>query len=171
MPSCCRRAPPGAPPWEANARLARRGAELLGCSSRDDTGTAVVEGRLDLRTWQGTAVLLDAAHNEQAWEALLPRLPELLDVPRCCAVVSLSPDRDPAALARQLAAAGTVGLVVTVAHTGRAAHDPALVARVLRDAGVPAEDAPGVPEALERARAAPACPSPSSARSTWWQTS
>jgi dihydrofolate synthase/folylpolyglutamate synthase len=71
-----------------------------------------VPGRVERREVDGVRVLLDAAHNPQAWQLVGETLAEPF-----VAVVSVSADRDPAALRPALGRA--VGLFATTAWEGR----------------------------------------------------
>lgn len=103
-----------------------------------------VPGRVERTEVEGVQVLLDAAHNPQAWGLLGETLAEPF-----VAVVSVSADRDPAALRPALARA--VGVFATTAWQGRSLPAADLAAAV----GAEAVDDPvtATQLGLERARA------------------
>ena len=106
-----------------NTELARAAAARIlgGTVATGDPGA--VRGRLQRENVDGVEVLLDAAHNPQAWNALAAELPE-----RFVAVVSVSSDKAPAQLAAALQGAAEV--VATTAWPGRSLPASELAAAV-----------------------------------------
>jgi folylpolyglutamate synthase/dihydropteroate synthase len=104
-----------------------------------------VPGRLQRVSAAGVEVLLDAAHNPQAWAEIASQLPASF-----VAVVSVSADRPAAALS--VALAGAVSIVATEAWAGRSASARDLAAAL---AAAEAVDDPvaAVRRGLELARA------------------
>ena len=144
----------GATFLERNAALARAAAAHVVEAPRD---------RRSRRSWAGSSaslvegveVVLDAAHNADAWRTLAAELP-----PRYVAVVSVSLDKPPAEL--RVALEGAVAMIATSAWPGRSIGAAELAAVV---GGEAIDD----PRAATRAgpRAGPsneACRSSSSAR-------
>jgi dihydrofolate synthase/folylpolyglutamate synthase len=103
----------GAPPLERNLELARRALAAFGLPAGDAADLAV-EGRYQRAVVDGVPVVVDAAHNPQAWRTLAASLrgPHV-------AVVSISRDRDAAELADALAAAPLEHVVATTAWERR----------------------------------------------------
>lgn len=126
-----------------NADLAAAAVELLGIPAEtelDDVDRTVL-GRMHRLDSDGVSVLVDAAHNPQAWSEIETSLPSAF-----VAVVSISADRPAAALAAALGNA--VAVVTTTAWEGRSLPAGALAA-AFGGSAVPIDD-PG--EAVARAR-------------------
>jgi dihydrofolate synthase / folylpolyglutamate synthase len=123
-------------------RLAQLAAAAL--RLRGDRVDLDVPGRVERAEVDGVRVLLDAAHNPQAWVLLGQTLAEPF-----VAVVSVSADRDPAALRPALARA--VGVFATTAWEGRSLPAAELAPAI----GAEAVDDPVIATqlGLERARA------------------
>ena len=102
-----------------------------------------VTGRMQRATVDGVAVVLDAAHNPQAWQALAAELP-----PRYVAVVSVSHDKPAAALRDALG--GAAAVIATAAWPGRSLE----ASELARMVGAEAVDDPGAAtrQGLDRAR-------------------
>lgn len=117
-----------------------------------------VAGRYERGEWNGIPYLLDSAHNEAAWLKLvaeLNRQPLAGEGAPVVALVSLSPDKDRAALARALASLPRLDSVVATRHLELPAMEPVDLAGALEEAGlkaVVAETSEAVPLAFERAR-------------------
>lgn len=103
-----------------------------------------VPGRVERAEVEGVAVVLDAAHNPQAWALLGETVAEPF-----VAVVSVSADRDPTALRPALARA--VGVFATTAWEGRSLPAAELASAIGAEAVDDAETATQL--GLERARA------------------
>jgi folylpolyglutamate synthase/dihydropteroate synthase len=102
-------------PFLQNAALAASAAAALGVDHPGDFGP--VAGRLDVAEVDGVDVVVDAAHNEQAWAALLASC-----APPYVAVVAVSADKDTAALRRLLPRHVPV---IATAHRGPVPARPA----------------------------------------------
>jgi len=144
-------AAPGGGLLAANAELARRAALLLGVAAPAGSLAEIVArpvaGRLQRLDAGGVEVLLDAAHNAQAWSAVASALPE-----RFVCVVSASADRDPAALAPALR--GAAAVVATEAWADRSRPAAALAAALGGETVDVVEDPAGaVRRGLDLARA------------------
>jgi len=132
-----------------NAELAAAAAAALGLATAPGDAARLaaepVPGRLQRVSAAGVEVLLDAAHNPQAWAEIASQLPASF-----VAVVSVSADRPAAALS--VALAGAVSVVATEAWTGRSASARDLAAAL---AAAEAVDDPvaAVRRGLELARA------------------
>jgi dihydrofolate synthase/folylpolyglutamate synthase len=101
----------GATFLERNFALARAAAaHVIDVASGSERSP--VAGRLETAVVEGVQVILDAAHNADAWRTLAAELP-----PRYVAVVSVSLDRPAAELAVALGGADTV--IATCAWPGR----------------------------------------------------
>ena len=102
-----------------NAELACAAAEALGVETQPDDAAELaadpVPGRMQRITAAGVEVLLDAAHNPQAWSTIVSQLP-----PSFVAVVSVSADRSVTGLS--VALGGAVSVVATEAWAGRSAR-------------------------------------------------
>jgi dihydrofolate synthase/folylpolyglutamate synthase len=123
-------------------RLAGLAAAALGIAA--DGLDLDVPGRLERAEVDGVPVLLDAAHNPQAWELLGETVGEPF-----VAVVSVSADRDPLALRPALARA--VGVFATTAWEGRSLPAAELAAAIGAE---PVDDPTTATQlGLERARA------------------
>ena len=129
----------------------------LGRSELEDLDLEV-PGRYERGEYVGVPYLLDSAHNEAAWwdvaAELERRPPGKADQP-LVALVSLSPDKDPNALARVLASLPRLDSVVATRHLELPAVDPETLAADLRRAGlevkVAANPVSAVSLAFERA--------------------
>lgn len=101
-----------------NAELACAAVAALGVATEPGDAAEVlaepVRGRMHRVSAGGVEVLLDAAHNPQAWSEIAPELP-----PSFVAVVSVSADRAAADL--RAALGGAVAVVATEAWAGRSA--------------------------------------------------
>lgn len=132
----------GATFLERNWSLARAAAAQIVAA---DAGGAPgpVTGRMQRATVDGVAVVLDAAHNPQAWRALAAELP-----PRYVAVVSVSHDKLAAEL--RVALGGAAAVIATSAWPGRSLE----AAELARLVGAEAVDNPGAATrmGLDRAR-------------------
>ena len=97
------------PPFlRENVRLARRGAEraheVLGTPPHEGGQIMLdVRGRFEQHTLDGVETLVDAAHNPQAFRALLAAAAAKAGDRPLVALVALGADRDPDALARPCA--------------------------------------------------------------------
>jgi dihydrofolate synthase/folylpolyglutamate synthase len=127
---------------ERNWRLARAAAAQI---VAPDAGgePEPVTGRMQRATVDGVAVVLDAAHNPQAWRALAAELP-----PRYVAVISVSHDKPAAGLRDALG--GAAGVIATSAWPGRSLE----ASELARLVGGEAVDDPGTATrtGLDRAR-------------------
>ena len=129
----------------------------LGRSELEDLDLEV-PGRYERGEYVGVPYLLDSAHNEAAWwdvaAELERRPPGKADQP-LVALVSLSPDKDPNALARVLTSLPRLDSVVATRHLELPAVDPETLAADLRRAGlevkVAANPVSAVSLAFERA--------------------
>jgi dihydrofolate synthase / folylpolyglutamate synthase len=132
-----------------NAELARAAVAALGVATAAGDAARLaaepVPGRMQRVSAAGVEVLLDAAHNPQAWAEIASQLPASF-----VAVVSVSADRPAAALG--VALAGAVAVVATEAWAGRSASARDLAAAL---AAAEAVDDPvaAVRRGLELARA------------------
>lgn len=131
---------------ERNAALAvhaLRNAPFEVGAIPDHVGTEGLPGRMQRLQVDGVDVILDAAHNPQGWEELGALLP-----PRYVALVSISRDRSPGALAAALTQARHV--VVTEAWSGRS-YDATELATILAVAGLEVEAVGQPAEAVDAA--------------------
>lgn len=128
----------------AYAAVAALGVELGGFDAAE-LAAGPVPGRMQRVSVGGVEVLLDAAHNPEAWSEIASQLP-----PSFVAVVSVSADRPAGELRAALVAA--VAVVATEAWVGRSATSADLAAAL---GGVEAVDDPvaAVARGLELARA------------------
>ena len=130
----CETAVPGLTPEAVRTGL----AEVAARSGLRGRGDALAEGRLP-------GVLLDVAHNDDGWRVALdaarPAPPG-----RLFALVGVMADKDAAALARRLAAAGATALPVGL--PGERALPLDALAATLAAAGVPVVAVAGVADAL-----------------------
>jgi len=106
----------------ASAAVAALGIEVDPCAFRE-VSAEPIRGRMHHVLAGGVEVLLDAAHNPQAWSEIAPELP-----PSFVAVVSVSADRAAAELRPALG--GAVATVATEAWTGRSATAGGLAAEL-----------------------------------------
>jgi dihydrofolate synthase/folylpolyglutamate synthase len=131
-----------------NAELARAAAvQLVGPGVRLDASTLLaggVPGRYERRHVDGVDVIVDAAHNPQAWSALAPLLPSSF-----LAVVSVSLDRPAERVREPLSRARHV--IVTEAWPGHSYPAPVLAAQ-LGAAEVVPDPVAAVTRGLELAR-------------------
>ena len=145
-----------------NLQLAKQAAlrshEELGLPGPAATSQIMlnVRGRFEQHTLDGVETLVDAAHNPQAFRALLAAAAAKAGDRPLVALVALGADRDPDALAEALRDARGVRSIVATAFHARPARGAGEVAAALSRAGlqVEVETDPAVAwrDALERAR-------------------
>ena len=135
-----------------NADLACAAAVALGLDPSSEAAAAIVaepvRGRMHRLSAGGVEVILDAAHNPQAWNEVAGQLP-----PSFVAIVSISRDRPAAAIRAALSRAEAI--VATEAWPGRS-HPADVLARALGGGRVPvvveADPAAAFEAALAEAR-------------------
>jgi dihydrofolate synthase / folylpolyglutamate synthase len=152
------------PPFlQVNLQLARRAAqrahEELGLPASDGGMINVdVRGRFERHELDGVPTLVDAAHNPQAFRAVLAAAAAQAGERPRVARVALGADRDPDALAEALRGAGGVHSIVATAFTARPARGAGDVAAAISRAGleVDVETDPAIAwtDALRRAKEA-----------------
>ena len=132
---------------ERNAELAVAAARLAGIAAADTAGLLdePVPGRMHRLVSDGVEVILDAAHNPQAWSGIAPELPSSF-----VAVVSVSADRDPVALREALA--GSVATIATTAWQERSLPAAELARALGAETLVVEEPGAAVAAGRERAR-------------------
>jgi dihydrofolate synthase / folylpolyglutamate synthase len=145
-----------------NLELARHAAarahDELGLPEQPETSQILldVRGRFEQHELDGVPTLVDAAHNPQAFRALLAAAAALAGDRPLVALVALGADRDPDALAEALREATGVRSIVATAFRARPARGAGQVAAALSRAGlqveVEADPAVAWRDALERAR-------------------
>ena len=146
-----------------NAALAVRAAEIVAPDLTPEAVEAGLAGVVRLAGLRGRGeahpadprVVLDVAHNADGWDAALTAALTAARVPpggRLHAVVGVMADKDAAALAARLAAAGARAW--PVALPGPRALPATALAAALAAAGADAAPPSDVPEALARASAA-----------------
>lgn len=135
-----------------NADLACAAAVALGFDASSEAAAAIVadpvRGRMHRLSAGGVEVILDAAHNPQAWNEVAGQLP-----PSFVAIVSISRDRPAAAIRAALSRAEAI--VATEAWPGRS-HPADALAKALGGGRAPvvveADPAAAFEAALEEAR-------------------
>jgi dihydrofolate synthase/folylpolyglutamate synthase len=137
---------------------ARRAHKELGLPEPPDTSQIMldVRGRFERHELDGVPTLVDAAHNPQAFRAVLAAAAATADGRPLVALVALGADRDPDALAEALRGAEGIGAIVATAFHARPARGAGEVAAAMSRAGlqVEVESDPALAwrEALQRAR-------------------
>ncbi len=116
-----------------NALCALKVLEKLGCSSdesmREGLRRAVLPGRFQVERVEGTAVVLDVGHNEQAAASFAETFESAFPAGRACIVAGIMADKDTKGmLAQYCRFAGT--LVLTQSATARACPAPVLATHV-----------------------------------------
>jgi len=129
---------------DAEGDFRERNRALASAAAGGGSCDLAVRGRLERLEAGGVEVILDAAHNEQAWREVAAVLPAAF-----VAVVSVSLDREPAPL--RVALRRAVEVVATEAWAGRSHPAPVLAAAVGGTAV--GEPAAAVLAGLRRARA------------------
>ena len=126
------------PPFlHANLRLAqeaaRRAHEELDLPAPPTSGQISVDvrGRFEQHELDGVTTLVDAAHNPQAFRALLAAAAARAGGRPLVALVALGADRDPAALAEALRDAPSVHTIVATAFRSRPARGAGDVAAAI----------------------------------------
>jgi dihydrofolate synthase/folylpolyglutamate synthase len=145
-----------------NLQLARHAAvrahHELGLPEPANPGQILmnVRGRFERRELDGVPTVVDAAHNSQAFRAVLAAAAAIAGERPLVALVALGADRDPDSLAEALRDAAGVRAIVATAFHARPARGAGEVAAALSRAGlrveVEADPAVAWRDALERAR-------------------
>ena len=146
--------------WQLARHAALRAHEELGLPAPPASSQIRldVRGRYEQHEIDGVPTLVDAAHNPQAFRAVLAAAAVQAGDRPLVALVALGADRDPDALAAALRDADGVRCIVATAFQARPARGAGQVAAALSRAGLPveveADPAVAWRDALERARSA-----------------
>jgi dihydrofolate synthase/folylpolyglutamate synthase len=147
-----RRSVPELPDYLASAFvLAGAAAGRLSASASPGTVDLHLPGRFEAGNYEGVPYLLDAAHNEAAWNGLAAELAarsrDLGPAPSV-ALISVSPGKRRAGLTEALRALPGLSEVIVTGHESMPAEDAGRVAGELATAGLSARAVEGVENAV-----------------------